>query len=71
MASSLTNAQILDLIGEIDGIEFETVEGMVKVYVDVGGSRVFLVGYMPNDERHYITRIGIAKCIVERRNHGS
>lgn len=60
----ISHANLLKLIGEIDGIALES-DGphTVTVIIEIGGSRVELIRDSGTNISHHITRIGIADAL--------
>jgi hypothetical protein len=61
----LTNRELLDLIGEIDGIQLRslTERSGVDVYLQIGDREFELITDSGDAISHHITRIGISSVI--------
>ena len=59
----MTNKELLDLIGEIDGITLRSVGRGVGVYLQIGDREFELMTDSGDCISHHITRIGIATVI--------
>jgi hypothetical protein len=71
MARRLTHADLLKLIGEIDGISLRSVDAhAVAVVLRIGGREIELIRDAGVNISHNLTRIGIAECIAEPPNAG-
>lgn len=59
----MTNKELLDLIGEIDGITLQSVGSGVAVYLRIGDRDFELMRDSGDCISHHITRIGIGSVI--------
>ena len=59
----IKNAELLALIGEIDGIDLESEGYGVAVYLHIGNKKLKIIYDGGENISHHITRTGIACCI--------
>lgn len=59
----MTNRELLELIGEIDGITLQSVGSGVAVYLRIGDRDFELIKDCGDLISHHITRIGIGSAI--------
>lgn len=60
----ITHAELLKLIGEIDGISLESKEGCVVVNLEVNNQKIEIIRDYPTNICHSITRAGIANLLA-------
>lgn len=58
-----SHAELLSMIGEIDGIDLESERYGVAVYMHIGGKKLKIIYGGGEIISHHITRTGIACCI--------
>lgn len=59
----MTNRELIELIGEIDGIELRSVGNSVCVFMQIGDREFELIKDSGDVIGHHITRIGIGRVI--------
>ncbi len=63
-APPIQHADLIRLIGEIDGISLETEEGQLKVAVRIHGREICIISSYRESPSHYITREGIRDTLA-------
>lgn len=58
-----SHAELLKLIGEIDGIRLESNGKQTKVYLDIHDKSIEIISDSSENICHYITRYGLAHLI--------
>lgn len=67
----ISHAEILKLIGEIDGIRLESNENYVVVYLEVKGEKIEIIRDYATNICHSITRLGIAAELAREFKNNS
>jgi hypothetical protein len=66
-SAELSHAELIRLIGEIDGIDLEGREGRLFVILRIGGKNIELIADSSDSPSHHITREGI-RAVLSQTN---